>query len=200
MWRVSSQRTVSAAASSSSTRSVTSARFPIGVAQTASGTPHRTPSSASNATSAAPIRPASSPSSASTIRSVSSAGWIASARAAIARRLEHEVAGGGAEAPTDDHDVRIEDVDERPDRGPEQPADLRQGLDRTRIAGPCARDENRGVGTRPVELGGRSIGREPRRDEPRDALARGSSPGRAAHRRRRPRARARPSPGRDGRR
>ena len=37
MWRVSSQSTTSAAASSARTRSVTSSRFPIGVAQTASG-------------------------------------------------------------------------------------------------------------------------------------------------------------------
>ena len=46
------------------------------------------------------------------------------------RRLEDEVGGGRAEPAADDHDVRIEDVDERPDRGPEQPADLPQGFDR----------------------------------------------------------------------
>src|SRR5437588_13011513 len=38
VWRVSSQSTTSAARSSASTLSVTSSRFPIGVAQTASGT------------------------------------------------------------------------------------------------------------------------------------------------------------------
>ena len=57
--RVSSQSTTSAARSSASTRSVTSSRLPIGVAQTASGTiGYAAASSASKPTKPAPIRPA----------------------------------------------------------------------------------------------------------------------------------------------
>ena len=112
--------------------------------QTASGTGYRFPSSASKATSAAPIRPASSPSSASTIRSVSSAGWMASARP-NPRGLEHEIAGCRTEPAADDDDVRIEDVDERADRSAEQPADLGERCHRARIAGPRPLHQNRRI-------------------------------------------------------
>ena len=77
--RVSSQRTVSALASSSSTRSVTSPRLPIGVAQTASGTAHRlrrAPRTRRGPRRSARPRPRARPRRS---RSVSSAGWIASA-------------------------------------------------------------------------------------------------------------------------
>ena len=57
------------------------------------------------------------------------------------RRLEHEVAGGGAEAASDDDDVRVEDVDERADRGTEQPADLGERRHRAGIAGSRALDQ-----------------------------------------------------------
>lgn len=77
-------------------------------------------------------------------------------------RLEQEVAGGCAEAPANDHDVRIEDVDERADRGAEQSPDLRERFDRTGIARSRTGNEDRGVGPRAVELGSRSIGGEPR--------------------------------------
>ncbi len=79
VWRVSSQRTTSAAASSASTRRVTSSRFPIGVAQTASGTGPQ-PSAASKPTKAAPMRPAAVPSSALTRRTVLRIGSSASRR------------------------------------------------------------------------------------------------------------------------
>ena len=193
--------TVSAAASSSSTRNVTSARLPIGVAQTASGTPHRTPSSASNATSAAPIRPASSPSSASTIRSVSSAGWIASRPRRRAGRLEHEVAGRGAEASADDHDVGVEDV-RRATRSRRRAAGRSRPARRIAPASPArARSTSSGrVGARRRRARLRpGRPRAPRR-RPRGGRARGSSPGTAGRPRRRRRGRARPSRDRGGRR
>ena len=82
------------------------------------------PSSASNATRAAPTRPASAPSSAATMRSVASAGESASRRAASRAGSSNEVARGLAEASADDDELRIEDVRERADRRPEEPADL----------------------------------------------------------------------------
>ncbi len=78
-------------------------------------------------------------------------------------RLEHEITGSRTEAAADDHHVGVEDVDERSDRGPEQPSDLAQRLYRPGVAGACTLDENRGFRARPVELGGGSIGREARR-------------------------------------
>ena len=77
---------------------------------------------------------------------------------------EHEVARGGAEAAADDHHVRIEDVDERSDRDPEQPSDLGKRLDRPRIAHACPLHKDRGLRARTVEPGCGSIGREARRD------------------------------------
>ena len=109
---------------------MTSARFPIGVAQTASGTSHRTPSSASNATSAAPIRPALVAELGLDDPQCLVGGLNRLGSRGAPRRPEHEVAGSGAEAAADDHDVGVEDVGERPDRGPEQPPDLGQRLDR----------------------------------------------------------------------
>jgi len=76
-------------------------------------------------------------------------------------RLEHEVAGSGTEATTDDHDVRVEDIGERPDRSPEQPADLRQSRDCSGITLARPPHEDRGIGTGPEERGSRSIGCEP---------------------------------------
>ena len=120
MWRVSSASTTSASASSRSTRSVTSSRFPIGVAQTASGT--SPPPSASNATIPAPITPASVPSCASTIRTVSRAGSSPSIGDHLARRPEQQLARL-AEPAADDHHLGLEDVDEARDAGAQVAAD-----------------------------------------------------------------------------
>ena len=162
---------------------------------------HRFPSSASNATSPAPIRPASSPSSASTIRSVSSAGWIASARAALARGLEHEVAGRGAEAAADDDDVRIEDVDPA-SRSRRRATGRSRRARRSRAASPSRAlvDEHRRIGAGPVQLRGGTVGREPRRVRLEMPVAVAVPLARLAPGDRRPCDRARPSRGRGGRR
>ena len=200
MWRVSSQRTVSAAASSSSTRNVTSSRFPIGVAQTASGTRHRTPSSASNATSAAPISPASSPSAACTIRSVSSAGVDRLAPRGDAGGLEYEIACRRPEATTDDHDVGVEDIGERSDRDPSSAADLGERRDRL-ASPPRARvDESGRIGARARRARRRHDPPPAPTQPPRGGRGHDSAPGTAALRRRRRCARARPSRGRGDRR
>ena len=77
------------------------------------------------------------------------------------RGLEHEVSGRGTEATSDDDDIRIEDVDERPDRGTEQPADLTERPHRTGVAGSCPLDENRGIGAGTEESRCRPVRREP---------------------------------------
>jgi len=55
----------------------------------------------------------------------------------------------------------IEDVDERPDRGTEQPADLTERPHRTGVAGSCPLDENRGIGAGTEESRCRPVRREP---------------------------------------
>ena len=79
------------------------------------------------------------------------------------RRLEHEVAGSGAEAASDDDDIRVEDVDERTDRGTEQPADLGECRHRAGIPGSRALDQDRRICPRPEERGSRPVGCEPGR-------------------------------------
>ena len=128
MRRVSSQRTTSASRSSRSTRSVTSSRFPIGVAQTASGIY----ASASNATRPAPISPAVVPSSARTIATRSPRRRRAP-RAARPRAPDPSIeVAGRAEAAADDDELRVEDVDERRDPGAELAADPVERLARLR--------------------------------------------------------------------
>ncbi len=80
----------------------------------------------------------------------------------LASGVEQQVARGGTKASTDDHDVRIEDVDERSDRGTEEPADLGQGRDGTFVARPCPLDQQRGVCVRPPEAYGGALGSEAR--------------------------------------
>src|SRR5437879_4404606 len=68
--------------------------------------------------------------------------------------LEHEVTGGRSEAASDDHEIGIEDVDERADGSAEQLTDPRQGLDR--VAGAFLRPRDQQVGIRvlaPERLG-----------------------------------------------
>ena len=81
-----------------------------------------------------------------------------------ARRVEYEITGRCAEAASDDHDVRVEDVDERSDGDPKQPADLRQRLDRARVAGTGTLDERRRLRARAEELGSDPICRKARCD------------------------------------
>ena len=137
---------------------------------------HLTPSSASKPTSAAPIRPASSPSSAWTIRRVSSAGWITSPRAARSAGSRMRSPAAAPKPPPMMTTSGSKMFDERPDRDPEQPADL----------GECFAVQAR----RRPSLARRAVGHrrpartaQPRRDRPRarrrlprDGRARGSSP------------------------
>ena len=76
--------------------------------------------------------------------------------------LEHEVSGSGTKATTDDHDVWVEDIDERSDRDAKQPPDLCERLDRPDITASRLLDEGRGLGTWSVEICGGPIGRETR--------------------------------------
>ena len=111
---------------------MTSSRFPIGVAQTASGT-RLYPSNASNAIRPAPISPASGPSSAGTIRTRSRAGLSASWATTCLADVKKELASL-SEAASEDHDLRIEDVDEGRDAGTEDAAHARQSLPRALVS------------------------------------------------------------------
>ena len=115
MCRVSSQSTRSAARSSSSTRSVTSSRFPIGVAQTASGTgyPQRLERDERGAD-----QPRRVPSSARATRTSSRIGAQRLAPHHLARRPEQLLPRGDAEAAADHDHVRLEQVHERAHAGP----------------------------------------------------------------------------------
>ena len=197
--RVSSQSTTSAARSSSSTRRVTSSRFPIGVAQTASGTGHRSPSSASKPTK----------------RGADEAGIVAEHRrhdpnALVGRvdRFRRAVFSAALEemspaaAPKPPPTMKISGSKRftsepsaiprkcpsaRPQRSPADPP-------------PCRADEEMGVRVGPVELP-RLHGRpRPRAEPTRDGLARDRCLGRARRRRRRRDGRARPTRDRAGRR
>ena len=134
---------------------MTSSRFPIGVAQTASGifSP-----SASNATSPAPISPAAVPSWARTIGSVVAGTRQRLALHDLARRIENEFAGR-SEAAADDDELRVEDVHERADARPEMAADAVEDLDRPRLPLTREPDEPVRVDRRPelrlCELGRR---------------------------------------------
>ena len=153
---MSSQSTTSASASSRSTRSVTSSRLPIGVAQTASGirprpsrAPRRRPArrrSARPRCRARRARPGTSRGpSTSTSRSCD-----------LLRRLEQEVARG-REAAADDDQLGVEDVDEARDPRAELLADPGQ---RSRCArgspSRASADEAVRVGRRPERLARRA--------------------------------------------
>ena len=143
--RVSSQRTSSAPRSAPSTRSVTSSRFPIGVAQTASGI----------SSTAAPRLPRlvcverlerdegrsddarSRTERAGTTCTRSRPGGSASRRITSRAGLEQEVVGRLAEAAADHDQLRVEDVDERAERRAEAPSDRVEHLQRTLL--PLAR-------------------------------------------------------------
>ena len=121
MWRVSSQSTTSASRSSSSTRSVTSRRFPIGVAQTASGT-----SAPSRASRTRRARRRSRRPRARARRSRAAPLPGRGERVTphhLARGPEEKPAGRDAEAPAENDDVGIEEVDEGGDRGAQVTAD-----------------------------------------------------------------------------
>ena len=190
MRRVSSQRTTSASRSSRSTRSVTSSRLPIGVAQTASGI-----ESASNATSPAPVRGRPS----SRARHARPADVSPAASSALARR--HERAGAeplearAAEAAADDDELRLEDVAQRRDARAELVADLGERLARLLVALRSRADEPVRVGGRPEQLPGDLVGRRPG-DVRLEVAAPVQTPGTAARRRRSRCDRARPSRGR----
>lgn len=77
-------------------------------------------------------------------------------------RPEDQVSRGGAEAPTDDDDIGVEDVRERPDRDPEQTPDLTQCLSRALVPRPCPPDEQGGVCALSVQLDRDSIRRKSR--------------------------------------
>jgi polyisoprenyl-teichoic acid--peptidoglycan teichoic acid transferase len=145
VWRVSSHRMTAAWRSSASTRSVTSSRFPIGVAQTASGI-GGDPRLALAVEGLKGDQPGAD-----------QAGLLAQLRldyphSGIGRldrlaagggacRLEHELSGRRAEASADDDHVRVEQVDERADRGAEQLTDTCQRRMRAGVAAAGPRDE-----------------------------------------------------------
>ena len=165
MCRVSSQRTTSASASSLSTRSVTSSRLPIGVAQTASGTAtaaRRAPRSRRGPPRRARHPP---PSSASTIRSPSRPGASASARADSSAAREEERRRGRTEAAADDDELRPEHVHERPDRDAEERGRSRRAPPQRprRPPRPVRRAARRVEPRTPERLGG-AVGRVPGRE------------------------------------
>src|SRR5918994_2376845 len=164
--RVSSHSTISAPRSACSTRNVTSSRFPIGVAHTASGMGY----SAGRKFARANLRPRGSLKAAASrplphdfnlnlpllpvfcrvqrlerdearadeprfpaeLRR-NDAHAIARRQQRLAqhdltRRIEQELVRRLAESAADDHDLRIEDVDERADRRPESVSDRAQQL------------------------------------------------------------------------
>src|SRR5688500_4431727 len=128
--RVSSHRTTSAARSSARTRSVTSSRLPIGVAQTASTELEKLGGQDPRADQPgllAELRlpdPEPLPGRSERFPACD-----------LERRPEQELARTGSEAAAEHHDLRPEEVDERSDRGTEQPAHVRELPARIRVAG-----------------------------------------------------------------
>src|SRR5713101_1572051 len=117
----------SAERSSSSRRRVTSSRFPIGVAQTASGTV--LPGGVEGDETGAEQARSRPELCAHDRHSVARAGERFTPQN-LARRMEYEVACG--REPAADHDeVRVEDVHEAADAGAEVTADAVKNLDRT---------------------------------------------------------------------
>src|SRR5437660_6153099 len=116
VWRVSSHSTTSAAPSSSSTRNVTSSRFPIGVAQTASGTALRAGLERFPGDEARADQARRGAELGGDDPQEAAAGLERLARRELAHRLDQVLPGRGAEAAADDHELRDEDVHERPDR------------------------------------------------------------------------------------
>ena len=103
--------------SSSSTRSVTSPRFPIGVAQTASGIAAPLPQRFEGDERRPRSRPRRGPSSATASRTALARRRERLAQHHLARRVEQQRAGRDAEAAADHDDVGVEEVDERGDGG-----------------------------------------------------------------------------------
>ena len=158
MCRVSSQRTTSASASSRSTRSVTSSRLPIGVAQTASGTgydPLRAPRSRAGSRRSRPRRRPARPGRSGPCRAPASA-----LRRATTSRAGPSRSSPAPAEPAADHDqLGLEDVQEARDPGAEPAPDPRQRLDRCGVPAPSALDEVVGVGARPEQLARDPVGR-----------------------------------------
>src|SRR5207247_6188760 len=155
--RVSSQSTRSASASSRSTRSVTSSRFPIGVAQTASNLEGLEPDEAG----------ADEP-SVGAEQSGDDAHEVPAGRESLElhrlqRRLEEEVAS--LAEPASDHDhLGIEDVHERAESRPEPSPDLAHRLQRLPVSVPRRADELPAGGVRPEQLHRLPVSRATRRD------------------------------------
>ena len=119
MWRVSSASTTSASRSSASTRSVTSSRLPIGVAQTASGTAERLEGDQPGA---------DQPGVGAELRELDldllPAGGERLAQHREPRGGQQQLERRDAEAAADHDALGAEDVDERADRDAEVVADL----------------------------------------------------------------------------
>ena len=127
VWRVSSARTTSASRSSASTRSVTSSRLPIGVAQTASGT-----HAATQPRTRSGRRRSARPRHRARRRSISSscpAGASASRRTARPGRGHRAGRTRRRRSRRRSRRARAEDVDERADRDAEVVADLARAPD-----------------------------------------------------------------------
>src|SRR5882762_1555643 len=149
----------SAERSSSSRRSVTSSRFPIGVAQTASGTV--LPGCVEGDEAGADEARGGPELCAHDRHSVARPRERFTAQD-LARGVEHEVAGS-REAAADHDQLRIEDVHEAADTGAEVAADAVENLDRTRLPFVRQPDEPMRVDGGP-ELLGRELPRRDARD------------------------------------
>ena len=139
MRRVSSHRTRSATRSSSRTRSVTSARLPIGVAQIASGisAPRRAPRRPRG-----PRRRGRRPCRARRGRCAAShprGNGLAASR--LECRIEEKRPGGSTEAAADDDQLGVEDVHERSDRGAERAPHAGERLAGALVTVPGVRDQ-----------------------------------------------------------
>src|SRR5436309_8248533 len=128
--RVSSQRMTSAERSSSRRRSVTSSRFPIGVAQTASGTAL---TDCVERHEAGADQPGRGPELCTHDRDAVARLRERLTAQDLARGVEHEVTRG-REAAADHDQLRVEDVHEAPDAGAKAPADAVEKLDRTPLS------------------------------------------------------------------
>src|SRR5438093_2150567 len=120
----------SAERSSSRRRSVTSSRFPIGVAQTASGT---LLTDCVERHEAGADQPGRGPELCTHDRHAVARSRERLTAQNLASWVEHEVAGG-REAAADPDQLRVEDVHEAPDAGAKAAADAVENLDRTRLS------------------------------------------------------------------
>ena len=165
MRRVSSHSTTSASRSSSSTRSVTSPRLPIGVAQTTSGSP---PHRSRRAPRSRPAR--RRPGRVVAELRLDDAELVVRRLERLAARrfdgrLAQELPRGDPEPSADDDDLGREDVRERADREPEVVTDPLDGAARASSSPPRRlADEPVRVGVATLQLRARPLGRLPGRD------------------------------------